>query len=81
MSETLSEAADILIKLATRQADRIGRLEAALRDVLAECDEAPTDNSAWVVAIQQIARAALDKDAGIGCGKSVIEPWAEEQDK
>jgi hypothetical protein len=40
-------------------ADRIEALEAALRDVLAECDEAPTDNSAWVVAIQQIARAAL----------------------
>ena len=38
---------------------RIEALEKALRDVLAECDEAPTDNSAWVVAIQRIARAAL----------------------
>ena len=29
----------------------------ALRNILDECDEAPTDNSAWVVAIQNIARA------------------------
>jgi hypothetical protein len=30
-----------------------------LESILIECDEAPTDNNAWVVAIQNIARAAL----------------------
>ena len=46
-----------LYKNATETAER-ERDEAreALRSILAECDEAPTDNSAWVVAIQKIAR-------------------------
>jgi len=39
--------------------ERIEVLEAALREMLAECDEAPTDNNAWVVALQRIARTAL----------------------
>jgi len=40
------------------------RLNAALREILAECDEAPTDNNAWVVAIQEIAREALAETTG-----------------
>ena len=40
-------------------ADEIERLRKALTDILRECDEAPTDNSAWVVAVQRIARDAL----------------------
>lgn len=33
----------------------------ALRSILMECDEAPTEHNAWVVAIQKLARDALAK--------------------
>jgi len=36
-----------------------GRMGAALIAILETCDEAPTDNNAWVVAIQKIAGSAL----------------------
>ena len=45
-------------------ADEIEQLQAALRDILRECDEAPTDNSAWIVAIQRIASDALSPGHG-----------------
>jgi hypothetical protein len=35
----------------------------ALEEILIECDEAPTDNNAWVVAVQRIASAALARSS------------------
>jgi hypothetical protein len=44
--------------LMAEAADEIEQLRKALDSILSECDEAPTDNNAWVVAIQKIARAS-----------------------
>lgn len=38
---------------------RLAKMLDALDSILRECDEAPTDNNEWVVAIQKIAREAL----------------------
>jgi uncharacterized coiled-coil protein SlyX len=55
---------------------RIEQLEAALRAIIIRCEEGDK-KSDWLPTISNIARAALDQtDAGIGCGKSVIEPWS-----
>ena len=45
---------------------QVEQLTVAMRDILEECDEAPTDNNAWVVAIQNIVRTALQSTKGEG---------------
>jgi hypothetical protein len=73
-----------VIDLMQSAAARIEQLEAALRWI-ADCEPEYAYSGTLnmqVVRILETARAALDqKDAGIGCGKSVIEPWAPEQEK
>jgi hypothetical protein len=54
---------------------------------LAHDDEKPEDTTQGdrparsVTCPSSAARATLDKDAGIGCGKFVIEPWSVALDK
>jgi hypothetical protein len=50
---------DAVIERAKEDAAAHLTAEKALRSILMECDEAPTEHNAWVVEIQRIARAAL----------------------
>jgi hypothetical protein len=60
---------------------RVEQLEAALREIR---DLPRVSYAAAAQVMAEIARVALasEQDAGIGCGRSVIEPWnAPEQKK
>jgi phosphatidylserine/phosphatidylglycerophosphate/cardiolipin synthase-like enzyme len=74
-----SAAIRIIDEVLAPAAARIEALEAALREIVEECSyqSVPIKTPRSTEDIFLIARAALDKDAGIGCGKSVIEPWNE----
>ena len=55
--DTMNNNHRVMAKLLADTGRERDEAREALRNILDECDEAPTDNSAWVVAIQNIARA------------------------
>lgn len=81
------------IEVVDKLLSRVEALETALREIDIACfklcahHDFVTGHGDTVAAMlkkidaQISARIALDKDAGIGCGKSVIEPWNATLDK